>query len=244
MMARVRRAKLSSKAKELLAEASGGGLVYMEAVLAGDSEIVDEALLYQTYADRRLLLGEIANVHDDGAIQGFWRRWRRKIRPEWKQDLFAIRDELRTIWRSPISPASEGVLRKWLAWLPSSDHLRAYEIVGLPIIAKQPHEYAPFRCSVKARKLVPDFMSLRAMLIQGVFENWQHMKYCANPDCLVPYFIAKRKDQAVCDAEICKAEKQREHARKWWNEHRAKHPQSANAKKGRKENARGARKAR
>jgi hypothetical protein len=60
------------------------------------------------------------------------------------------------------------------------------------------------------------------MLIVGVFDHWGHFKYCANPNCVTPYFIAKRKDQTVCDAEICKAEKQREHARRWWNENRAK----------------------
>lgn len=59
-------------------------------------------------------------------------------------------------------------------------------------------------------------------------------------DC--PFFIAKRKDQTVCDAEICKAEKQREHARKWWNENRSKKAQgktntgSNTAKKGSKGN--------
>jgi len=60
------------------------------------------------------------------------------------------------------------------------------------------------------------------MLIVGVFDHWGHFKYCANPKCATPYFIAMRKDQTVCDAEICKAEKQREHARRWWNENRAK----------------------
>ena len=60
------------------------------------------------------------------------------------------------------------------------------------------------------------------MLIQGVFEHRRQFKYCANPDCSAPYFIAKRKDQTVCDAEVCKAEKQRQHALKWWNENRAK----------------------
>ena len=60
------------------------------------------------------------------------------------------------------------------------------------------------------------------MLIQGVFEHWKNFKICANSDCVAPYFIAKRQDQTVCDAEICKAERQREHMRKWWNENRAK----------------------
>ena len=60
------------------------------------------------------------------------------------------------------------------------------------------------------------------MLIQGVFEHWKHFQFCANRDCAAPYFIAKTKDQTVCDAEMCKAEKQREHALKWWRENRAR----------------------
>lgn len=84
---------------------------------------------------------------------------------------------------------------------------------------------APFTCSLFCRRLLPQPRNLRAMLVQGVLETWGHFKFCANPHCVAPYFIAKRKDQTVCDAEICKAEKQREHARKWWNENRAKNSQ-------------------
>ena len=69
---------------------------------------------------------------------------------------------------------------------------------------------------------MPDSTALRPMLIQGVFEHWGRFKNCANSDCVTPYFIAKRTDQTVCNAEICKAEKQREHARNWWNANRAR----------------------
>ena len=44
-----------------------------------------------------------------------------------------------------------------------------------------------------------------------------------------PYFVAKRKDQTVCDAEVCKAEKQREHALKWWRANRAKQEDDSQA---------------
>ena len=81
---------------------------------------------------------------------------------------------------------------------------------------------ALYTCSIKAGKFVPNFSSLRAMLIQGILEHWQHFRFCSNPSCLTPYFVAKRKDQTVCDTEICKAEKQRQHALKWWSANRAK----------------------
>ena len=63
------------------------------------------------------------------------------------------------------------------------------------------------------------------MLIQGVFEHCRLFKFCANPSCVAPYFVAKRRDQTVCDAGECKAERKREHALKWWNENRSKKSQ-------------------
>ena len=94
-------------------------------------------------------------------------------------------------------------------------------------------DYLPCECSIEAGRLVPNWVHLRAMLIQGVLEHWKNFKFCANADCAAPYFIAKRKDQTVCDAEICKAEKQRAHALKWWHENRAttSDPQKRSAKK-------------
>jgi hypothetical protein len=167
------------------------------------------------------------------------------------------------------------ILNKWLCWRPSAAQMRALkaaqsqkeqrdqeatpeaQLSTLMADAEGeyaydssqwmlPNGYVPFSCWLPTRTLLPDTRGLRPMLIKGVFEHWGHFKYCANPDCVSPYFIGKRKDQIVCDAEICKREKQREHARKWWNENRAKKSQkeavSKAAKKGSKGN--GTRKAR
>ena len=126
-----------------------------------------------------------------------------------------MRDELRTLWRALLSPDKDwfrpGILIEWLEWRPSREESKNY--VG--------GNYQPFFPSIPARRLVPDTSCLRPMLIQGVFEQWHLLKHCANPVCLSPYFIAKRRDQLVCNAEICKAERQREHARKWWNANRS-----------------------
>ena len=81
--------------------------------------------------------------------------------------------------------------------------------------------YLPFRCSASQGGFVPDPANIRAVLILAVMENHGYMRYCANPDCATPYFVAKRKDQTVCDAGECKAERQRLHALKWWRENRA-----------------------
>jgi len=144
--------------------------------------------------------------------------------------------------------AANDVLNKWLSWRPSVEQERAYQaaqseretpsqeellkdIFSSVSTVESRHErsqwmlpsgYVPFSSWLPRRSLVPDTRALRPMLVQGVFEHWGYLRNCANADCVTPYFIAKRKDQVVCNAEVCKAERQRQHVSKWWNEHRAK----------------------
>lgn len=42
-------------------------------------------------------------------------------------------------------------------------------------------------------------------------------KVCQNPDCPAPYFLAKRKDQRICERGDCTAWAQRQWALSWWN---------------------------
>ena len=170
---------------------------------------------------------------------------------------------------APSAAPPDYFLNKWLSWRPTAEQEEARKSldldrflavadsplgrsifgrrvdvlpVGLLSIQSWSDVAAPFHCSLYSRRLLPKADNLRAMLVQGVLEHWGRLKYCTNTHCLSPYFIARRKDQTVCDAEICKAEKQREHARKWWNENRARKAQdetntgSNTAKKGRKGN--------
>jgi len=222
-MAQSRNPELSSRARKLLQEISVDNFAFLKAVSSGQTDVAEEALLLATYPERQRLLVDVANLRDEKATLWFWKKWMGWIRPEWNRDLIQISDELRTVWRKPGCFGSNRILDKWLLWLPSRSHIKAYEYVDLALgDTTDPNDYPPFRCSIEGGGLVPDFRSLRAMLIQGVFEHRRQFKYCANPDCSAPYFIAKRKDQTVCDAEVCKAEKQRQHALKWWNENRAK----------------------
>jgi hypothetical protein len=215
MLAQLKRVRLSSRAKRLL---EGSEYDFAAAALGGTSEAAaaDDALLFITYPSRALLLTDIANLRDEQAIQWFWKRWQGKLAIEFKDDLLEIRNQLRSVWRRPDSSGSESILDEWLAWRPTETHLAVYEQFDVP------WPKSLFRCSIKASKLVPAVQSLRAMLIQGVFEHWEHFKFCSNSSCSAPYFIAKRRDQTVCDAGDCKAAKQRQHALKWWNKNRAK----------------------
>lgn len=189
--------KISSRAKKLvsLSEIAAAGA-------AGDFDVSNEARLARTIPDRLLLLADVANLRDNAAVARFWKIWApRTIWPE--ENLIEIRDQLRAVWTNPESYKSECIVREWLN-------------------SKSPTGQPAFRSYIKVGGFVPDFSNLRAMLVQGIFENWKHFKFCANPSCETPYFIAKRTDQTICNGEICKQEKQRESARKWWKANRAK----------------------
>jgi hypothetical protein len=211
----------------------------------------------------RILLTEVANLRDETGISRLWRQyWRNCLElarfggndPKRSQELLELRDELREVWRSP--DRSQQILNRWLNWRPSRDSLRlSYALRGLRapgarasrgnrdlsagalIESELDHatEYMPFRCSTLEHKLVPNHESLRANLIQGVFEHSRHFRFCANPQCAAPYFIAMRSDQTICDAGDCKAQKQRAHALKWWRANRGK-KSDINEKKERLEN--------
>lgn len=48
----------------------------------------------------------------------------------------------------------------------------------------------------------------------------EQMRYCANPTCPTPYFIAKKRRQKYCSEE-CALPAQREFKKAWWSEHGA-----------------------
>jgi len=209
--------KTREQVRELLLESTRSD--YEEYGGAGE-----KFLLGDTFPVRQELLCDLANTKaDPDSIRWFQQKWNGSVRDERPLDLVALAENLRYVWRKPRIDLAEDVLNQWLAWRPSEGAFKKYLEADMePPLAAKARDYLPFDCSIAAGRLVPEFVSLRAMLIQGVFEHWKHFQCCANEDCAAPYFIAKRKDQTVCDAEICKAEKQREHALRWWREKRSK----------------------
>jgi len=184
----------------------------------------EQRLLARTLPVRKELLCDLANTKPDpGRVKWFQEKWQGRIREESVPDLIELGEELRAVWKRPRIEGAQLILNKWLAWRPLPATFRKYKQSEIERPdAEKARDYMPFECSIGAGRLVPNWVHLRAMLIQGVLEHWKNFKFCGNPDCAAPYFIAKRKDQSVCDAEICKAEKQRAHALKWWHENRAK----------------------
>src|ERR1051326_451027 len=205
MMARIRRRKLSSRAKGLLAEASGKESFLLKDYSREDFDAADELVLDLLRPYRLSLLIDVANVRDNDAASWFWKKWNSNFKVESRSEieLLQLRDQLRAIWRDPVSANAEMLINDWLT-VHGSQHSQQ------------------FRCSIRKSMFLPNPGSLLGMLIQGILEHWKHFKYCTNSQCGTPYFVAKRSDQSVCDSGICKAEKQKEHARKWWREKRSK----------------------
>ena len=232
MMAQSRRRKISSAVQKLYDKtpeqlkdfmSSDSNLIpYLNEYVDEHAPSTEKRFLADTFPTRLQILNDLANTKPD-RIQWFRDRWNGRIREESSSDISELAKELRYVWTRPLTHQAETVLDRWLAWRPTPAAFKAYMVSGIERPnADRARDYLPFGCSLGAGRLVPDWVSLRAMLIQGVFEHWKNFKICANSDCVAPYFIAKRQDQTVCDAEICKAERQREHMRKWWNENRAK----------------------
>src|SRR6516225_12107661 len=104
-MVQLRKAKLSSAAKDFYAQSSGDleKLLWM-AALGGESHLLNEISLAKTYPDRKKLLAHLANLRDALAIRQFWTRWERKIRAEYRDEVLELRDGIRAIWREAASP--------------------------------------------------------------------------------------------------------------------------------------------
>jgi hypothetical protein len=231
MMAQKKAGKHSSWEAELRAKTAEG----LKDILARPTVLVqyvnkyveeragaEEHLQLQTTVRvRRRLLVELANTRpEEASIRRFQKQWKSTLRIESVADLTEMGEKLRFVWSRPSILAAELVLNEWLAGRPagspSGKGPRPKRVQPAGTVTGS----IPFVCSLGAARLVPDREDMRAMLIQGVFENWRHFSYCENADCAAPYYIAKRKDQVVCDAEVCKADKQRAHALKWWHENR------------------------
>lgn len=56
------------------------------------------------------------------------------------------------------------------------------------------------------------------MVLLYALKHVHLLRYCANPDCKEPYFVARRASQVFCSGP-CAKPAQREAKRKWWNEH-------------------------
>lgn len=113
-----------------------------------------------------------------------------------------LRDRLRAIWRAP-----DVATKQWGLFRISQD----FFLRGDPaMLGENGLPYPDFALSWKPPTRTERFL-LELM-------KWADLlKYCDNPDCAAPYFIATRRSQKYCHLD-CSKPAQRESKKRWWKE--------------------------
>jgi hypothetical protein len=179
---------------------SGAGAVEEPAQLKKLALAASEHYWARKRAD---LLLDLANLHDD-CSERFWRRWSRLLMRQADLDLPLLqnRDHLRKVWSGTYEDAGfvlagwvrQATLRNRQSWVISSWFDGTYHVT-------------------------PNYCILPLSLAVGLSELKAKMAVCANPECPQPFFLKGRKSQRFCDRPACSAYGQRQHKKKWWNEH-------------------------
>jgi len=182
-----------------------------------------------------LAICELANLRDDPrdfqrfserwrSFAGSWFQWREPASAEprdvLRANFYALlyrRDSIRSIWRGGETDKITDLL------LPLTEDLASDEVAKYD-------EHAEDGSSIPSRwsaQIVPDWRRGRLEykpftdFQQGLYllvSNSRLAKVCANPDCLAPYFIAKKATQRYC-SDACSGVFQRDCKRRWWAEH-------------------------
>ena len=173
--------------------------------------LTHEMLQADTPRHGREVLVELANLRDDGCPR-FWRLQSWVFPREPDADLLTLRNELRQVW-NPNTPQVEKqrILDEWLAARPR-------RVPGFAGLTPRPWGSSdPWVADFRLRRIVPNPDSLRAILVSAVLEWSGRFAICGNPQCPVPYFVARREDQRYCERGDCTAYAQRQYALAWWN---------------------------
>jgi len=137
-----------------------------------------------------------ANLDDDPkAFKAFTKRWG-EIWEGWEEirrheAKLGVRNNLRRAWRGDENIFSQP--SRLLVWLTT---------------AKWPFE-------MQTRDLIG---TLQILFLRDHLAG--NTAICANPDCVRPYFIRRRKTQKYCEAGACTAEAQRRQKLDWWNKNK------------------------
>ncbi len=152
--------------------------------------------------DRKLLL-ELANLHNEG-----WSRFSSIFPSEFRErSMYELRNDLRAIWEGKFSvKQSNEALNAWLVWSTQIHPTK----VSLPC-------WVP---DIRTGRLLPVWENLPARVVLAVLEHFPKLRKCGNPDCAVPYFMAKRKTQLFCERGECTRYAQNQYALKSWKKKR------------------------
>lgn len=208
--------KVSSEAKRVRAKIDAlpadGQMDFYKANRAAFQELeVHEIRAF----DQKLLL-DVANLHDAG-WQRFFRRWMPLLS---EKVVFDLRDSLRAIWERKVSvEQANSILARWLVWI-SKSYAPEYMVF-------------PWTPDIRTGRLLPNPRDLPVRLVMAVLEHYPRLAKCANPECVVPYFIAKRKSQRFCERGECTRYAQNQYALKWWREkHQSQTATTERSKRG------------
>ena len=193
--------KLSSEAKKIRAKMDSLDPSELMDFYKANRTVFQELEEHEIRSFDRTLLLDVANLHDAG-WQRFFRKWLPGLS---EKNVFTLRDSLRAIWERKASDEQiTSVLTRWLVW-----NTKSYS-----------PEYfvSPWTPDFRTGRLLPNWRDLPVRLVMAVLEHFPKLAKCANPDCVVPYFIAKRKSQRFCERGECTRYAQNQYALKWWRE--------------------------
>jgi len=204
--------------------ATPGTLEVMGICLSADLPVVTKALEKRLVKFRGQLLIRLANSRDD--LSPFRTRMAQFFEPESDEMYRNARRDLRGAWQSSTSRKQRQRLVN--AWLAAGAKRIGRELVTAPL---------------GLGRLVLNPCNFPAQLAVAILENWRRFAICGNPDCVVPFFLAKRKTQKFCEQGECTRYAQNKYALRWWQEHRSKRAR-AQDKKVKRRKSHGTRKAR
>lgn len=218
MVRQLKRPKLSRQARLLRARIREQGF---QSLTVSDRKAHFELLQFEVHVENERFLLELANLHDSGYAR-FRNQWGYDSHSE--AEIMGLRDYLRAIWENELS--TDEVNRKLADWLLDTGNFH-------------PYVQYPLYPDIESGELIANSGNLKARLALAILARYHKMRTCSNPDCVTPYFLAKRTTQHFCERGECTRYAQNQYALKWWRE---KHKSQSTEKEGR--NKRGPRKTR
>jgi hypothetical protein len=115
--------------------------------------------------------------------------------------LVPLRDTLRAIWRAPdVRTKQWGIFRITQDFFQQGDR----KLIHRPLADFSDMFLTGLKPPGRTERLLLEFM------------RWSELtRFCGNPDCPAPYFIAIRRTQKYCSVD-CSEPAQREIKQKWW----------------------------
>jgi hypothetical protein len=208
--------KLSSEARKIRAKMESLAPSEQMDFYKANRAVFQELEEHEIRAFDRTLLLEVANLHDAG-WQRFFRKWLPSLN---EKSVYSLRDNLRAIWERKASvEQANSILTHWLVWTTKS-HSSEFLVF-------------PWSPDIRTGRLLPNPRDLPVRLAMAVLEQFPRLAKCANPECVVPYFIGKRRSQRFCERGECTRYAQNQYALKWWREkHQSQTAVSERGKRG------------